>query len=91
MTFIDMFTSKSGNNNTNWSDSQYDKFVADAKTNSNEATRMKDMHSAEKILMDNWVIIPVYYYTDPMLVSKNIQGFVQSALGFKYLMWTSVK
>ena len=91
MTFIDMFTSTSGNNNTGWSDSKYDSLTKDALTNTNEAKRMTDMHSAEKILMNNWVVIPVFYYTDPMLVSKNIQGFVQSALGFKYLMWTSVK
>ena len=91
MTFVDVFTSTSGNNSTGWSNAQYDSLVKDAKSNSNQATRMTDMHKAEKILMNDWVIVPVYYYTDPMLVSKNIHGFVQSALGYKYLMWSYVK
>lgn len=91
MTFIDLFTSTSGNNSTGWKNAQYDALVSDAMKNTNQATRMKDMHSAEKILMTDYPVCPVYYYTDPDLVSPKLQGYVHSALGYKYLMWASVK
>ena len=91
MTFVDLFTSKSGNNSTGWSSSQYDKLVDDAKKSSDPKKRMQDMHDAEKLLMTDMPIIPVYFYTDPDLVSPKLQNYVHSALGFKYLMWASVK
>ena len=91
MTFVDLFTSKSGNNSTGWASTQYDKLVDDAKKSSDQKKRMQDMHDAEKLLMADMPIIPVYFYTDPDLVSPKLQGYVHSALGYKYLMWASVK
>lgn len=91
MTFIDVFTSKSGNNSTGFSDPEYDKLVSDAKKSSDPKTRMSDMHKAEDILMKAMPMSPVYFYTDPDLVSPKLVGYVHSALGFKYLMWASVK
>jgi len=91
MTFIDLFTSKSGNNATGFANADFDKLVSDAKKTSDQKTRMTDMHKAEDLLMQNMPISPVYFYTDPDLVSPKLQGYVHSALGFKYLMWASVK
>ena len=91
MTFVDLFTSKSGNNSTGWANAQYDKLVDDAKKSADQKKRMQDMHDAEKLLMTDMPIIPVYFYTDPDLVSPKLQNYVHSALGFKYLMWASVK
>jgi oligopeptide transport system substrate-binding protein len=90
MTFLDLFTTTSGNNSTKWSNTQYDTLITDAKKNSDPAKRMTDMHQAEDILMAQVPIMPIYYYTDPVLVSKKLVGFVNSPLGYKYLMWAHV-
>jgi oligopeptide transport system substrate-binding protein len=91
MTFVDLFTSKSGNNATGFANAEFDKLVSDAKKTSDQKARMTDMHKAEDLLMENMPISPVYFYTDPDLVSPKLQGYVHSALGFKFLMWASVK
>jgi oligopeptide transport system substrate-binding protein len=42
---------------------------------------MTVLHAAEKILMTDMPIAPVYFYTNPMLLSKHIKNFYESALG----------
>jgi oligopeptide transport system substrate-binding protein len=91
MTFLDIYTSTSGNNDSHWKNTQYDALITDAKKNGDQAVRMTDMHKAEDILMAQVPGIPIYYYTDPVLVSKKITGFVNSPLGYKYFMWSSLK
>lgn len=91
MTFLDLFTSTSGNNSGRWKNAEYDKLIAAAKATDDENVRMDSMHKAEKLLMDNYAVMPIYYYTNPDLVSKNLDGYVSSPLGYKYLMWASIK
>jgi len=75
MTFIDMWVTDGGNNDSNWSNAEYDKLVATAKKSGDQAVRMKAMHDAEKILMDEMPIIPIYHYTRVVMVSKNVEGW----------------
>ncbi len=82
MTFMDMFVTNGGNNQTGWSNAKYDKAIDIAKSTGDQKVRMKAMHDAEKILMDELPIMPIYYYTNPSLTKKNVQGLRQSALGF---------
>lgn len=90
MTFLDIFTSDSGNNDSHYSNPQYDSLISDAKTTLDTKKRFTDMHNAEKILMNDYAAAPIYYYTDPDLVSPKLQGYVHSVLGYKYLMWASI-
>jgi len=64
MTFIDMWVTDGGNNDTGWSNPDYDSFVATAKGTGDQAVRMEAMHNAEDILMDEMPIIPIYFYTN---------------------------
>lgn len=63
MTFIDIFTSYSGNNDTGWASPAYDELVAKANAEQDPAKRMDYIVQAEKMLMDEMVILPIYYYT----------------------------
>ena len=63
MTFLDMCTTTAGNNDAHWSNTQYDSLIADAKATADQTKRFQDMHDAEKILMGDMPIIPIYYYT----------------------------
>ena len=90
MTFLDLFTSGSGNNTTGWSDSQFDALIGDAKKNADQSTRMNDMHQAEAILLKDYPIMPIYFSTDPDLVSPKLKGYVHSAIGYKFLMWAYI-
>ncbi len=81
-TFLDMWTTGNGNNDTGWSNKTYDALIEKAKNSSNPTQRMATLHQAEKILMADMPIMPIYYYTNPVLLSKHIKNFYQSTLGF---------
>lgn len=75
MTFIDMWTTKSGNNDIKLNDPTYDSLVADAYKNPDNKARMEDFHKAEQILIgDQMGIMPIYYYVNPALVKPYLKG-----------------
>jgi len=81
-TFLDMWVTGGGNNDTGWSNKSYDALIAKAKATTDPKARMATLHAAEKILMADLPILPIYYYTNPVLLSKSIKNFYQSTLGF---------
>ncbi|SHE30594.1 oligopeptide transport system substrate-binding protein [Desulforamulus putei DSM 12395] len=88
MTFIDLFVSNGGNNNTGWSHPAYDRLVSEANSTGDQKTRMEAMHKAEKILMDHMPVMPIFFYTHPVLIKENIKGVITPSFGtyadFKY-------
>ncbi|MCE3202564.1 peptide ABC transporter substrate-binding protein [Paenibacillus sonchi] len=75
MTFLDMFVTGGGNNDAGYANPEYDKLIADAKTNSDLAKRQEDFAAAEKMLIqDDMVIMPIYYYTNNSLTKEYLKG-----------------
>jgi len=83
MTFLDLWTKESGNNDAHWYKDGYDKLVRTAQTSSGDA-RDKAMYDAEKMLMADQVIIPVYYYTHPVCVANRVKDWYLNMLGHWY-------
>jgi oligopeptide transport system substrate-binding protein len=81
MTFLDVWTSDNGNNYSGWSNPRYDKLIDRAKVTTNAKVRLKLLHDAEKLLMEEMPIIPIHYYTRPYLISKWAKGVRYSAVG----------
>ena len=69
----------------------YDVLIATIKSCTDNATRYKLMHYAEDILMSTGCIVPLYFYTDIFMISKDVDGFFSNPLGYKYFMYTTVK
>lgn len=82
MTFIDMFVTGGGNNDTGWGNPQYDELVRTAKSTGDQKVRMKAMHDAEKILMDEMPICPIYFYTRPEMIKPYVKNAYTSAIGY---------
>lgn len=82
MTFMDMFVTKGGQNQTGWSNAQYDADIATAKKTGDQKIRMQSMHDAEKILMTDMPIIPLYYYVNNYVLKDNIKGVLVDPQGF---------
>lgn len=82
MTFLDMFTTGNGNNNTGYSNTKYDQFIAQAKAEPDKAKRAVLLHSAEDQLMTDLPIIPIYYYTEVVCMNKKLKNVHISNLGF---------
>jgi len=84
MTFLDLFESTGGNNVPGYSSSQYDKLIETAKSTPDQAVRMKAMHDAEKMLMEDAVIMPIYFKTNPAMVKANVKGYIRAITGVTY-------
>lgn len=74
MTFMDLWVSGGPYNDARWSNKQYDELIAKAKSTMDQEVRMKAMHDAEKILMDEMPVIPIYFYTKPFTLKPGITG-----------------
>jgi oligopeptide transport system substrate-binding protein len=84
MTFLDLFESSSGNNGPGYNNLRYDRLVETAKATSDETVRLGAMHQAEQQLLDDAVIAPIYFYTNPVLVGPAVRGYYRSILGTVY-------
>ena len=74
-TFLDMFTSWSQQNQTGWSDDQYDEFIRQAGRAADPAQRLEYFQQAEEILMDELPILPIFIYTRPYLKHPAIKNW----------------
>ncbi|WP_025025818.1 peptide ABC transporter substrate-binding protein [Caldalkalibacillus mannanilyticus] len=79
MSFLDMFITNGGNNDTGWSNAEYDALIANAKASNDQVQRMADLHAAEKILMEHMPISPIYYYTFPYSQKEHVVGAFKPA------------
>lgn len=81
MTFLDMWTTGNGNNNTFWGEPAYDELVAVTKTASDQKTRFDNMHQLEGMFMEDMPMFPIYYYTDLYLIKPYVKGAVKTPIG----------
>jgi oligopeptide transport system substrate-binding protein len=76
-TFLDMFVTNGPNNQTGWSNAEYDRLIEAAKHVSAEE-RMKLLSQAERILMDELPILPIYFYVTKNMVNPRVKGFTSN-------------
>ncbi|MCB2360182.1 peptide ABC transporter substrate-binding protein [Clostridium estertheticum] len=81
MSFLDLLTTSSGNNDSGYSNPAYDAKILDAKKELDPTKRMAIMHEAEDIIMKDDVVIPIYGYTNTIVLKSNIKGVRTSPLG----------
>jgi len=76
-TFIDMFVTDGGNNNTGWGDPQYDAMLATSENTADPAKRMGILRDMEKILVDDEVpVVPIYFWVGMSLYDPaKVGGF----------------
>jgi oligopeptide transport system substrate-binding protein len=75
MTFLKLWTTDHPNNDTGWGNARYDQLIERARLESDRSTRMQLMAEAEKILLREAPVAPVYFYGQHHLVAKDIQGW----------------
>lgn len=81
MTFLDMWITDGGNNDTSWSNPEYDKLIDSAKKEVDLTKRSELLHQAEKMLMEEVPIIPIYYYVDLDLIQPWVKDVYKSPMG----------
>lgn len=90
-TFMSLFTSTSGNNQTGWSNPEYDKLIDLAANSAETGTRWKAYQQAEGILADEMPVIPLYFYTRVVLQRPNVVGWYSNLLDIHNLKGVYLK
>lgn len=75
MTFLEIFTTGNGNNDTGWSNPRYDALIRQARTAQSEPERMRLMKEAERLLLEGLPVIPIYWYTRTYLKDPRVSGW----------------
>jgi len=78
-TFLDMWMTGNPQNNTNWSNAEYDELVRGAASETDPAARLQRLRKAEQIWVDEVPAVPIYFYSSVNLVKPNVLGFFPSA------------
>ena len=87
MTFLEIFTTGNGNNDTGWSNPRYDALIRQAQAGSPE-DRLRLLREAETILMTELPVVPLYWYTRTYLLDPRVQGWNPTLLDnrpYKYV------
>lgn len=67
-----------GNNYGRYSNAEYDDLLTQAMTELDLEARGQLLANAEKIAMDEFGVLPIYYYVSKWVVSPRIEGFVDN-------------
>ena len=71
-TFLSMWKTNDSNNETGWSNADYDRLLKEAANLSETSDRYAKMKEAEEILLDELPILPLYWYTRVYLLSPDV-------------------
>ena len=74
MTFMDLWVTDGGNNHTSWSNAKYDKLIEDARKEADTAKRTQLLVDAEKLLMEEMPVGPIYCRVRDYVVSPKLKG-----------------
>jgi oligopeptide transport system substrate-binding protein len=86
--FLDMFITGGGNNQTGWSNKEYDELVAEGDRASTNQKRYELYQKAEAILLDEAPLVPIFHYVHPFLLSPSVQGWFPTLIDrhpYKYV------
>jgi oligopeptide transport system substrate-binding protein len=90
-TFMNLFTSHNGNNNTHWSNKTYDDLVSLAGCEANPVKRASLYKQADYLLCKQYVpIIPVNTAAQNMLIKPWVHGIIPNALDLQFFSQVSV-
>lgn len=74
-TFLDMWVTDRGNNETGWSNKQYDNLIAQAASSGDLEKRKEYFAKAEDLLLEDMPVIPIYIYTRKFLKKPEVKGW----------------
>lgn len=91
MTFLDLWVKNGGNNNSGWFNSSYDSLINLAASTHDEKKRIEFFYEAEKILLSELPIIPIYFYTNVYLIHPKVKGWYPNILNLHNYKFISIE
>lgn len=90
-TFLGMWKTGDSNNETHWSNPEYDRLLIEAAQTSETKARYAKLREAETVLLDELPVLPVYWYTRVYLLHPDVQNWNPLLLDNHPYKWISLK
>ncbi len=90
-TFLEMWKTGGGNNQTGWSNRRFDDLMEQAAKLVNAADRLRAMQDAERILLAEAPILPLFTYVNKGMLSRKVRGWYPNLLDHHPLKYISLE
>jgi oligopeptide transport system substrate-binding protein len=88
VTFLSLWTTGNGNNNTNWGNPKFDGLIGQAARTGDPAKRLALLRDAEDLFLTDLPVVLIYWYTNAYLLEPSVRNWYPLALGnhnYKYI------
>lgn len=82
--FLDLIAGFSGDNDTGWANPRYDALLRRAGATVDPQQRAALLESAERLMLDDMPVIPIYHYVSKQLVKPYVQGWSENSQDIQY-------
>lgn len=90
-TFLEQYDSaENGNNDTGWENPQYAELLTQSNSETDPAKRLELLKQAEAIIMAEYPVAPIYYYTNLSVKKDYVENIEPDVLGNIYLKYTDI-
>jgi oligopeptide transport system substrate-binding protein len=90
-TFLEMWKTGGGNNQTGWSSQRFDDLMGRAARLLDAKDRMRAMRDAETILLDDGPVLPLFTYVNKGMLSRKVKGWYPNILDQHPLKYISIE
>ena len=89
--FLEIYKRDGGNNQTGWTNEEYTNLLNKVATETDEAARTQYMKDAEEILMSEFPISPIYFYTNLSVKQDSVKNMEADPMGNVQLKYVDVE
>lgn len=89
--FLDIFRAKSPNNDSRYSNNLFDELMDKAARTDDAAQRRQLLQKAERIVLSDYPVIPIYFYVSERLVKPYVGGVHSSPMNRLYSKYLFLK
>lgn len=79
-TFLTLWQTDDTNNETGWSNAEYDRLIKEALQTADPDERLAKLYAAEEILLEELPILPIYWYTRVYLLHPDVKNWNPAVL-----------
>nr|WP_275950867.1 peptide ABC transporter substrate-binding protein [Cytobacillus citreus] len=86
--FLEMYRdADGGNNDTGWESKEFQDLLAKSSTEADPEARQQILKDAEKVLMEDMPVMPIYFYTQNWVKDDSLKDVVVTGLGDVQYKW----
>ncbi len=89
-TFLGLMDSGNANNYSSYANAAYERMLHEANSLREPKRRMDQLRQAEALMLEDYPVVPIFFYTRRFLVQTHVQGFVPNSRGLNLSRYLSL-